>query len=404
VALVLKMVTDQGEQRVSPKWFYLGVFEAWFATFILIACYVQLPDLVSLGLRDAPKGFPALTHCKFENWSAHNHSNTTAVVSNTTAVVVWPGVAVAPWANRTAGVVEPAGPLVGFCIVGHVRSFSYAPIQEDLLTKLVQAMAGENFRSFVLLTLQDSPRQGAAVDSEPLSSALLQAFHTVTAGFYNGNGSLHSVWGEPWHGYQWNRFAVQNNTACRFTRKRPNSRWQEQWMKVQRCYQMLRDFERGPRGLRFAYVVRLRPDVLILRPARHVSEMKIGPGEIGIPKGIVYTSGLNDHLAVCRGSTACGAYFNIFDRYTKCNGTLDFGNDSGNMFLASVLKKQHVKVRLFVLIYTLFRSCPEGAAMSCARLKTLNKIGVRHMNTCKEMSAHFCRRVAAQALPRPSAR
>jgi len=282
-----------------------------------------------------------------------------------------------------------------------MRTLAYKAIQHNIQTNFVEAMAGTNYRSFFLLTLEDRPRRNLwkASKGKPLGLEVMHAFHVATALYYHGNGTLHSVWGQHWSGLDQRDLLFRRNPACKLARN-VDAGFHLMFIKVRRCYQMLRGFEHVERR-KFDFVIRLRPDVLVMRPVLHVSKMNILPEEVGIPDGVTGYY-VNDHLAVCAHPKSCDAYFLLHNTYEECHGELPWThNPSVNVLYE--LQSHNVSVHLLDLPYTLFRPCPLGASQECNRLdyrvcrrrmdgklQCNDNVNRRYIPECKEVSRNIC--------------
>jgi len=151
---------------------------------------------------------------------------------------------------------------------------------------------------------------------------------------------------------------------------------------------MLRSYEEK-HNLAFRYIVRIRPDIIILSTWPRVFDMEIQPGEAVVPMGITMgVAPVNDHMFFCEGQSAvCSAYFNVVDAYVDCHGRPYFGHGDGSDLLYMTLVKNNVTPKKIVFPYTIFRPCKNAA--DCYRLKSLPDRWTL-MRKCEAKSKEIC--------------
>ena len=233
----------------------------------------------------------------------------------------------APWDCRGSDpepvLLRSAGPPVGICVVGLMRTLGY----EDILRNIgdfMRSLAGPlDFASFFLLTLQDEatkvgfkrqyngaqPLHYSAL-SEKVTARLRGDMRAASIAIFHANGSPAASVGR-WHWSEFanTRFIAGNYSACPLS---INYALHMQFLKQAACGEMMMQYEQQHGA--FEYTVRLRPDILSVIPHHHppVDQM---PGLLRMRDTIVpsklWWPGPNDHFALYRGSTAthCAGLF-----------------------------------------------------------------------------------------------
>lgn len=135
----------------------------------------------------------------------------------------------------------------------------------------------------------------------------------------------------------------------------------------------------------YKYIVRARPDLLILNSAPPLQTLGVQHGRVAIPHGIVVGHNqLNDHLVVASRADA-HVYFNTVDRYLACKDFWNFWQDDAGPQLAVELRSAGVRAdQALPLQYTIFRPCPVGA--ECDRLRSEFM-----KDECRAISQRICR-------------
>lgn len=166
-------------------------------------------------------------------------------------------------------------------------------------------------------------------------------------------------------------------------------RWGQQWTIVKMSYRMAQAYERRY-SVEFAYLLRVRPDLLFVRDAPPLAAVAPRGEEVLVPLGIA-TQRYNDHLAIC-ARAGCARYFNEVDLYTNCTANLTFGFEVRSaigqckpvddwMHWMGFSRKNTNLQESAEFVYTIFRHCPDGG--ECRRMRQPGSEGVCHAETVR---------------------
>lgn len=139
------------------------------------------------------------------------------------------------------------------------------------------------------------------------------------------------------------------------------SLWVGQWERVAYAYQRILRYE-AENSLHFRWIIKLRPDLVFLKPIDLNSFVPNSTVGVNVGYGIVGRGCMNDHVAMC-SRPVCSSYFEPYVDYARCNGSwstsagYDLGKDRGSQLLRNRMLKHGVQLKAVPVYYTLFRSC-----------------------------------------------
>jgi hypothetical protein len=175
--------------------------------------------------------------------------------------------------------------------------------------------------------------------------------------------------------------------------------WLAQWGKLAKCFHTVKDYE-AEKGVKFDYVIRIRPDMMFARDLPPPSQMLAGNSAIGIPFGIGGKRGFNDHAVVCK-MEACPAYFLPPDDYDACNGSFikqfKYGLGVGHQGPAQNrigyekwdLINMNMKRPGRAMVYTLVRDRELDGRKAC--IVACGRMAPEYWKTCTKVGRQTCR-------------